>query len=399
MKRILALVLAALFVLSMVACEATQTGGEVAGESGNEALKIGVICIGDESEGYTAAHIDGIRAMVENLGLSEDQVMYKFNISEYGSDCQDAAKELADEGCSIIFGNSFGFEDQMYQVAAQYPEVQFCHATGYKAATSGLDNVHNYFASIYEARYVAGVVAGMKLQQMIDEGTITAEEAKIGYVGAFPYAEVKSGYTAFYLGARSIVPSVTMEVKYTNSWSSMDAEKETADALIDRGCVLISQHADTTGAPSACDAKGVYCVGYNISMIPTAPDHALTSSRVNWGSYYTYAVKSIIDGTEIAVDWCQGYAEDAVLLTELNEKAVAPGTAEKVAEIEAALKAGELKVFDTATWTVGGETITTTTDIDGYYGNEYIIDGAFAESVLASAPSFDFVIDGVTVLE
>ena len=397
MKKILAVLLAVLFVFSMVSCEETKQGENL--DVSSDTLKIGIICIGDESEGYTAAHIDGIKAMVENLNLSEEQVIYKYNISETGSACQDAAKELADEGCSIIFGNSFGFEEQMYKVAEQYPDIQFCHATGFRAQTAGLDNVHNYFASIFEARYVAGVVAGLKLQQMIDEGTITPEEAKIGYVGAYDYAEVKSGYTAFYLGARSIVPETTMEVMYTGSWSSMDKEKETAEALIDRGCVLISQHADTTGAPSACDAKDVYCVGYNISMIPTAPDHALVSSRINWGSYYTYAVKSIIDGTEIARDWCQGYKEDAVLLTELNEKAIAPGTVEKVAEVEAALKEGTLKVFDTSTWTVGGETITSTANIEGYNGVEYIVDGAFAESVNASAPSFAFVIDGITELK
>ncbi len=397
MKKFLAVLLAVLFVFSMVSCEETKQGENL--DVSSDTLKIGIICIGDESEGYTAAHIDGIKAMVENLNLSEEQVIYKYNISETGSACQDAAKELADEGCSIIFGNSFGFEEQMYKVAEQYPDIQFCHATGFRAQTAGLDNVHNYFASIFEARYVAGVVAGLKLQQMIDEGTITPEEAKIGYVGAYDYAEVKSGYTAFYLGARSIVPETTMEVMYTGSWSSMDKEKETAEALIDRGCVLISQHADTTGAPSACDAKDVYCVGYNISMIPTAPDHALVSSRINWGSYYTYAVKSIIDGTEIARDWCQGYKEDAVLLTELNEKAIAPGTVEKVAEVEAALKEGTLKVFDTSTWTVGGETITSTANIEGYNGVEYIVDGAFAESVNASAPSFAFVIDGITELK
>lgn len=399
MKKILAVLLAVLFVFSMAACSETKTTNEVDVDTSEEAIKVGVICIGDENEGYTEAHLKGIKEMAANLGLSEDQIIYKYNISESGSEVRDAASELADEGCAIIFGNSFGFEDQMYEVAKEYPDVEFCHATGFKAATSGLENTHNYFASIYEARYVAGVVAGMKLQEMIADGEITAEEAKMGYVGAFPFAEVKSGYTAFYLGAKSIVPEVTMEVKYTGSWSDMAKEKEVADALIDGGCVLISQHADTTGAPSAAEAKGVPCVGYNISMIDVAPTTALTSSQVNWGPYYTYAVECVMKGEEIAVDWCEGYKEGAVRLTQLNDAAIAEGTVEKVAEVEAALTSGELKVFDTATWTVGGETITSTVEIDGYFGNEYIIDGAFAESTLASAPSFDFVIDGITVLE
>lgn len=399
MKKILAVLLAVLFVFSMVACSETKTveGTEV--DKAQESIKVGVICIGDENEGYTEAHIKGVREMAANLGLNDDQIIFKYNISEYGSECKDAASELADEGCAIIFGNSFGFEDQMYEVAKEYPDVEFCHATGYKAATSGLENTHNYFAGIYEARYVAGVVAGLKLQEMIDAGEITAEEAKMGYVGAFPYAEVKSGFTAFYLGAKSIVPTVTMEVKYTNSWSDMAKEKEVADALIDGGCVLISQHADTTGAPSAAEAKGVPCVGYNISMIDVAPTTALTSSQVNWGPYYTYAVKSVMEGTEISVDWCEGYADGAVRLTELNEATIAEGTAEKVAEVEEALKSGELKVFDIEKWTVGGEKVTSTVNVDGYYGLEYIIDGAFAESELASAPSFAFVIDGITELQ
>ena len=399
MKKILAVLLAVLFVFSMVACTETKTveGTEV--DKTQESIKVGVICIGDENEGYTEAHIKGVREMAANLGLTDDQIIFKYNISEQGSECKDAASELADEGCAVIFGNSFGFEDQMYEVAKEYPDVQFCHATGYKAAMSGLENTHNYFASIYEARYVAGVVAGMKLQEMIDAGDITAEEAKMGYVGAFPYAEVKSGFTAFYLGAKSIVPTVTMEVKYTNSWADMAKEKEVADALIDGGCVLISQHADTTGAPSAAEAKGVPCVGYNVSMIDVAPTTALTSSQVNWGPYYTYAVKSVMEGTEISVDWCEGYADGAVRLTELNEAAIAEGTEEKIAEVEAAIKSGELKIFDTEKWTVGGEKVTSTVNIEGYNGLEYIIDGAFAESELASAPSFAFVIDGITELQ
>ena len=399
MKRILALILAALFVFSMVACTETKTVEDAQVDKTKENIKIGVICIGDENEGYTEAHIKGVREMAANLGLDDSQIIFKYNIKEDGSECKDAASELADDGCAIIFGNSFGFEDQMYEVAKEYPDVEFCHATGYKASTSGLENTHNYFASIYEARYVAGVVAGLKIQEMIDAGKFTAQEAKIGYVGAYPYAEVKSGFTAFYLGAKSIVPTVTMEVKYTNSWADMAKEKEVADALIDGGCILISQHADTTGAPSAAEAKGVPCVGYNISMIDVAPTTALTSPQIYWAPYYTYAVKSVIEDTPISVDWCEGYADGAVRLTQLNEDVIAEGTLEKVAETEAAIKSGEIKVFDTETWTVNGEKVTSTVDIDGYYGQEYIIDGEFAESKLASAPSFAFVIDGITELQ
>jgi basic membrane protein A len=280
----------------------------------------------------------------------------------------------------------------MLEAASEYPDVQFCHATGYQAASSGLDNMHNYFTDVYESRYVSGVVAGMKLNEMIEDGTITEDTAKIGYVGAFPYAEVISGYTSFFLGVRSQCPSATMEVKYTNSWASFDLEKECADALISDGCVLISQHADTTGAPTACEAAGVPVVGYNVDMIAVAPNTALTSASIDWAPYYTYAVQSIIDGTDIDVDWCKGYSEGADKITALNDAVVAEGTADKVAEVEAAIMDGSLHVFDTSTFTVDGEELTTYEN----NGIEYISDGYFHESEYGSAPAFDIAIDGIT---
>lgn len=257
-----------------------------AGGIAKEDLKIGFVYIGDENEGYTAAHYNGAMEMKEKLGLNDDQIIVKWNIPE-DETAKDAAMDLADQGCQIIFANSFGHESYVIEAAKEYPDVQFCHATGFQAASSGLSNMHNYFTSIYESRYVSGVVAGLKLNQMIEDGTVKADACKIGYVGAYPYAEVISGYTSFFLGVRSVCPDATMEVKYTNSWASFDLEKEAADALISDGCVLISQHADTTGAPTACEAAGVPCVGYNISMIATAPKQALTSASNNWAAYVT----------------------------------------------------------------------------------------------------------------
>lgn len=354
-------------------------------------VKVGVIYIGDENEGYTESHMKGIQEMKTALGLSDDQIIEKTLIPEDES-CYDAAVDLADQGCTVIFANSFGHESYMLQAAAEFPDVQFCHATGFQAAGSGLDNVHNYFTAIYEARYVSGVVAGMKLKEMIDNGDVKEEEALVGYVGAYPYAEVISGYTSFFLGVRSICPTATMEVRFTNSWASIDLEKECAEALIADGCKLISQHADTTGASSACEANGIPIVGYNVSMIATAPTQALTSASNNWAPYYTYAVKCVMDGTKMDVDWCRGFEEGSVKITELNEAAVVAGTAEKVAEVEAAIMDGSLKVFDTSTWTVDGETLDSWTDD---FGNEYISDGYFHESELASAPSFSLSIDGI----
>ena len=377
--------------------EAAEETEAPAGEGiAPEDLKVGFVYIGDENEGYTAAHYEGAKEMQEALGLSDDQLIVKWNIPE-DETAADAAMDLADQGCQIVFANSFGHESYIIEAAKEYPDVQFCHATGFQAATSGLSNMHNYFTSIYEARYVSGVVAGLKLNQMIEDGTITEDTCKIGYVGAYPYAEVISGYTSFFLGARSVCPSATMEVKYTNSWASFDLEKEAADALISDGCVLISQHADTTGAPTACEAAGVPCVGYNISMIATAPTQALTSASNDWGAYVTYAVQCMVDGTPIPVDWCKGFSDGAVRITELNEAAVAPGTAEKVEEVEAQLASGELHVFDTSTWTVNGETLTTYKKEESDL--EYISDGYFHESEFASAPAFDILIDGITTID
>ncbi len=374
----------------------TDTASEGADVSG---IKVGIIYIGDENEGYTAAHMAGIDEMIQNLGLSAEQVIKKTNISEDESS-YDAVVDLAEQGCNIIFANSFGHEDYMLQAAKEFPDIQFCHATGYQAASSGLSNVHNYFTAVYESRYVSGVVAGLKLNEMIENGTITADKAKIGYVGAYPYAEVVSGYTSFYLGAKSVCPSATMEVKYTNSWADMAGENEVAKQLIANGSVLISQHADTTGAPTAAEEAKVPVVGYNVDMISVAPDSALTSATINWGPYYTYAVKSIIDGTPIDTDWCQGYADGAVAISPLNEKTVAPGTAEKAAQVEAAIKDGSLKVFDTASFTVKGSSIEDLIANDPEFSqySDYVSDGYFHESELISAPAFDLRIDGITEL-
>ncbi len=389
MKKIVALVL----VLAMALIGTAFAEGVPADQ-----IKVGYIYIGDENEGYTAAHYYGAQAMMEKLGLTEDQVIIKWNTPETEA-AYDAAIDLAEAGCNIIIGNSFNFESHMIEVAREYPEIEFCHATGYMAATCGLENFHNYFTSVYESRFVAGVVAGMKLNEMIESGKIAADQAVMGYVGAYPFAEVISGYTAFFLGARSVCPSVTMKVKFTNSWSSFDLEKEAAEALIAQGCVLISQHADTTGAPTACEAAGVPCVGYNISMIPVAPNSALTSASIDWAPYNTLAVEAVINGTEIPVDWCQGYATGADKITELNTT-VAAGTAEKVAEVEAAIIDGSLKVFDTATFTVAGDTLENQISNNADYAKyaAYVSDGYFHESELASAPAFDIAIDGIEQL-
>ena len=398
MKKALAIGLAAVMAVSMSAPVFAEDEGKGIAK---EDLKVGAIYIGDENEGYTAAHMKGIDEMEEKLGLDDSQIIEKTLIGE-DEGCYDAAADLADQGCQIIFANSFGHETYILEAAGEYPEVQFCHATGTQAASSGLSNMHNYFTNIYEARYVSGVVAGLKLNEMIEDGTVKEDACKMGYVGAFPYAEVISGYTAFYLGAKSVCPSVTMEVKYTNSWASFDLEKECADALISDGCVLISQHADSMGAPTACETAGVPNVSYNGSTASACPNTFLVSSRVNWEPYFEYAINCVAEGTPIDADWTGTLETGSVELSELGTN-VAEGTKEAIDAAAEAIKAGTLHVFDTTTFTVEGAELTSyeadvDTDADYAPDHEVVSDGYFHESEYRSAPYFNVQIDGINLL-
>lgn len=365
-------------------------------------VKIGFIFLHDETSTYDKNFMDAATEMKATLGLKDSQMIFKTNVPE-GAECYDAASDLVDQGCNIIFADSFGHEPYMLQAAKENKEVQFCHATGTNAHTEKLSNFHNAFASIYEGRYLAGIAAGMKLNAMIAEGKITAEQAKMGYVGAFPFAEVKSGYTSFYLGAKSVCPTVTMEVSFTDSWYSVDDERNTANSLIDRGCVLISQHADSMGAPSACESRNVPNVSYNGSTVESCPNTAIVSSRINWEPYFEYIVNCLATGKTIATDWTGTIANGAVQLTAINEAVAAEGTAAAIEAAKAKLISGELKVFDTATFTVDGKTLTNykaDVDSDDNYtpDTEVISDGYFHESEYRSAPYFDIAIDGITDL-
>ncbi|MBQ2747728.1 MAG: BMP family ABC transporter substrate-binding protein, partial [Firmicutes bacterium] len=317
-------------------------------------FKIGFIRLHDENSTYDKNFMDAALKVKEEFGLTDEQVVFKTNVAE-SNDCYEAAVDFADSGCDIVFADSFGHESHIIRAAKEFPEVQFCHATGTQAQISGLDNFHNAFASIYEGRYLAGIAAGMKLNEMIDDGKITAEQAKIGYVGAFNYAEVVSGFTSFFLGARSVCPSATMEVVYTNSWFDIALEKEAANTLMDNGCVLVSQHADSEGAPKACEARNVPNVAYNISTISMAPTTALISSKIDWTPYFRMIINAELKGEKIPTDWCGSIASESVILTELNETVAAEGTAEAIATAIDGFKNGTLKVFDTTKFTVGGK--------------------------------------------
>lgn len=404
MKKLLSIVLACAMLLTLsLACVSCGGSG-----SADPDFKVGAILIGDDNEGYTYAHILGLKEAAKACGMKEDQIIFKYSIPE-DEKCHDAAIDLVDQGCKVIFSNSYGHQTYMKQAAQECPDVTFVSMTGDQAATSGLKNYKNAFTNVYESRYVAGVVAGMKLAELVADGKLTDANykdgnIKLGYVGAYPYAEVVSGYTAYFLGVKSIVENVTMQVTYTNSWFDITAEGTVAEALAADGCVMIAQHADSTGAPAAIQAlydKGqvVYSVGYNIDMLSVAPTAALTSASNNWAVYYTYAFKAALAGEDIIQNWAEGYKTGAVEITALGESCAA-GTKEKVDETISALKDGTLHVFDTTKFTVNGATLTEyLADVDGDFVGETnaIWDGYFHESdeTLRSAPYFDIRIDGI----
>ncbi len=419
MRKLLAIVLAAVMMLALVACgsgntpvatdDVADTSAPVSEQTeatdapvADSDFKIGFIFLHDENSTYDLNFINAAKEAQAALGLSDEQVIFKTNVPE-SNECYEAACDLVDRGCDIVFADSFGHESYMLQAAKEFPEVQFCHATGTMAHTEGLANFHNAFASIYEGRFLAGVAAGMKLNEMIEAGKFTADEAKMGYVGAYTYAEVISGYTSFYLGAKSVCPTVTMEVQFTGSWYDETAEKEAATTLINRGCKLISQHADSMGAPTACETAGVPNVSYNGSTVDACPNTFIVSSRINWAPYFEYIVNCVKNGEAIAVDWTGDIQTGSVVLTAVNEKAAAAGTQAAIDEVSKKLQSGEVHVFDAATFTVGGETLASylaDVDTDANYtpDTEVISDGYFHESEMRSAPYFDLRIDGITTL-
>ena len=406
MKKFLAMLLALVMALSLVACgeKKDDTQGNGDGDATAAKVKVGFITLHDENSTYDKNFIDAAKEACANLGLVENEDYFiKTNVGET-EQCAEVAADLVDAGCNIIFADSFGHEPYMIEVAKANPEVQFCHSTGTRAHTEGLANYHNAFASIYEGRYLAGIAAGLKLNEMIEAGDIKAVEAKMGYVGAFTYAEVVSGYTSFYLGAKSVCPTVTMDVTFTGSWYDETLEKEGAEKLIQGGCKLISQHADSLGAPTACENAGVPNVSYNGSTQAACPNTYIISSRINWAPYYEMCIKAVMDGTEIPADWTGTLATNSVVLTDLNTTVAAEGTAEAIAAATEKLEKGEIHVFDCSTFTVKGETLTSyqadvNADSDNTPDTEVVHDGYFSESEFRSAPYFDLQIDGINLLD
>ena len=399
MKKLLALLLVLVMAVGLIGCGSSNSADNADKTDAAKDLKVGFIFLHDENSTYDLNFINAAKAACEELGVES---VFKTNIPE-SNECYEAAADLADGGCDIVFADSFGHEQFMVKAAKEFPDVQFCHATGTTAHTEGLDNFHNAFASIYEGRYLAGVAAGLKLNEMIAAGDFTADEAKMGYVGAFTYAEVISGYTSFYLGAKSVCPTVTMDVQFTGSWYDETAEKEAANTLISGGCKLISQHADSMGAPTACETAKIPNVSYNGSTVAQCPNTFIVSSRIDWTPYFKYIIESVKNGTAIDTDWSKGFEEGSVVLTEVNEQAAAKDTQKTLDEVKAKLADGSVHVFDTATFTVDGKKLDSykadvDTDADYTADTEVISDGYFHESEYRSAPYFDLRIDGIKLL-
>ena len=427
MKKILAVLLAVLMLFTLAACggngdnDTTDPAGSES--TGLADLKIGVVLLHNETVGYDENFMLAIEAACDNLGIDKDKnLLMKKDIPE-DSACYDACVELVEDGCDLIFADSFGHEEFVIKAAEEFPEVQFFHATGTNAKLAGLDNFHNAFASIYEGRYLAGVVAGLKLNELIESGAITAEQAKMGYISAKPYAECISGYTSYYLGARSVCPSATMVVTYTDSWADLALEQEAAKKLIKEGVVLMSEHADTDGSPMACEdetkaGNPLYHVGYNINFNDIAPNANLVSSKIDWTPYFEYIFAAVANGEEVEADYCGTLKTGSVRLTEYNDANVTEEMKAKVEEVKEGLLDGSIKVFDTATFTVTPDRaenafVTVEVDAEGHLvsftadavadanftpDTESVIDGEVAESLHRSAPYFNIIIDGIEIV-
>ncbi len=384
--------------------EAADAGEAPAPAAEGSQVVAGLICLHDENSTYDLNFINAFKSACEAEGLVEGETYFISTGIPEGQECYEEAMNMVDRGCNFVFADSFGHEDYLIQAARECPEVQFCHATGTKAHTENLSNFHNAFASIYMGRYLGGVAAGLKLNEMIEAGDIKANEAKLGYVGAFTYAEVISGYTSYYLGAKSVCPTVTMDVTFTGSWYDETKEKEGAQALIEGGCKVLSQHADSMGAPTACEKAGVPDISYNGSTIDACPKTFVVSSSINWAPYYKYVMDCIKGGKAIDADWVGTIDTDSVILSDINEAVAAKDTKKKIEEVKASLLDGSIKVFDTSTFTVDGKPLDSyKADVDtdpAYEGDtEVIKDGTFQESVFRSAPYFDLKIDGITLLD
>lgn len=338
-----------------------------------EDIKIGVLYIGSASDtsGYTYAHELGIQGMMANLGLKDDQVIRKENIND-GDDVAvtQALQECMDEGCNVVFTTSWGYMDETETFAEEYPDAYFAHGTGYK---SNGKNFTNYFGRIYQARYLSGIVAGLK-----------TKSNKVGYVSAMgsDNSECTGGIDAFAMGVAAVNPDAKVYVAVTNSWFSPEDEQAASDALIARDCDVLAQHVDTTAPQTAAEANGTWAIGYNSDMSKETPDATLTSVIWNWSAYYTSYVNSIVNATYDASNYYGGMTESLIGLTDLSD-ICEDGTSEMVLDAQQKILKGEFNVFDGVIETNDGSTVgeegktlddaTITGGINWYYKNVEVI--------------------------
>ena len=376
--KVLALVLVAALALGLCACGGSEGGAA----NDTSSLKIGVIHIGDPADGsgYSYTHDLGIQGMQKNLGLSDDQIVRKLNVADTDpAATKTAIEECIAEGCNLIFGTSYGYMDTMEALAKEYPDVYFSHGTGYKSNDT---NFNNYFGRIYQARYLAGIAAGLK-----------TESNKIGYVAAFgtDLAETCSGINAFALGVQAVNPEAKVYVKTLNSWFDPANETAFADALIDMGCDVIAQHCDTANPQIAAQNKGVFGCGYNSDMTGEAPKAHLTAPIWNWDVYYTTAAQAVIDGKWAEMgNYYGGLKEGFVDVSPLSDNC-AEGTQEAIDQVKELIINGEWDVFSgTKLSFEDGKVVMTEGDILDNEGNVVVAagEGSVEDSVIQGTMNY-----------
>lgn len=389
-------------VLALTSCGKSDV--EKAEEQRKSSLKIGLILSGDDTDVYSKLHYDGLTSAVDKIGLKKDKLIVKSKVSE--EQCYETAIALVDDGCTLIFAAGDKFEDYIVQAATEKTDVQFCYADGKQSNTNGLKNYHNYGISTFESRYLTGVIAGMKLNEMIKNGEIVDSQAKIGYVGSVAGSQSRSDYTAFFLGVKSVCNGVTMEVQYSGLSNSANLERIAANALMANGCIMIAQQGYLNGAAETCEKNGKYFIGCDSSATDKAPKFSVTSTQIDLTPCYSYAIETYIKDGHLPTSWCNGIKDDAVSFAEINTAAFsseesAKAAEEKAEQVKSSIKEGKLHIFNTSKWTIDNKKVTSTGTSDFqmlYNGTEYIKDGYFAEGEIVSYPQFDFVIDGIKEL-
>ena len=363
-----------------------------------EHIKVGFVYDGDQTEPYTYNFIVAQRALSSAYGDAV-QIAVQSNVPD--DDGEQAIRALVDEGCDLVFATSWGYGEVTKQIAAEHPEVEFCQATCSNANDEPvLQNYHTFMGHIYEGRYVSGVVAGLKAQELVERGVLAAEEVKVGYVAAFEQAENISAYTAFLMGVRSVMPQATMEVSYVGAWSNYPVEKECAQRLIEDGCVAIAQSTNTIGPALACEEAAqdheAYHVGYNQSMLDVAPTRALVGTRINWSPYMLAAVEAVLQGKSIervvsayvnGQDSGAGFDKGWVQMLELNPLVAPEGAEEAMNKAIDAFERGDVDVFQ-------GDYV----GVSASDGSTLDLAQGYRENQSASAPSFDYVLEDVITI-